>query len=107
MAKLIVTYENNHIKKELHFAKRVFTYTMVPMPGGKSGDAAAFAAVIEKEFGSEDEELLEAAEKLDYGDESDIEESMSILDAAEIYLLENEHESLNEAERESIKEEPE
>lgn len=94
MAKLITTIENRSIKKELHFAGRIFTYTMKPVPGGKTADAACFGAVLEKEFGLDDDVSLDAAEKMDSPDESDIEEGLEILDALERSLA-------SERERES------
>ena len=85
MAKLIVTYEGNEIKKELHFKNEIFTYTMKPTNGGKTSDAKAFDSQLEDKFGDEDEEMLEAASQLDFGDEDEIEEALSILHEAERY----------------------
>ena len=85
MAKFIVTYEGNETKKELHFRNEVFSYTMKPSPYGKTGDAKAFDSQLEEKFGSDDEEVLEAASLLDFGDDDEIEEALSILHEAESY----------------------
>lgn len=79
MAKLTVTFENNEIKKELQFRGNLFAYTMKEVEGGKSGDAKCFEDQIQDTFGEEYEELLEAAERLDFGDEDEIEAALEVL----------------------------
>lgn len=79
MAKLTITFENNEIKKDLFFKGEAFSYSMIPTESGSKSDAKCFEAQIEDRFGDEDEELLEAASLLDFGDEDEIQEALAIL----------------------------
>lgn len=83
MAKFIRTFENGETKNELHFKGEVFTYTMQAAPYGKKADKKCFDAQIQEKYGDDDEEVLEAADRIDFGDDDDIEEALLVLSEAE------------------------
>lgn len=83
MAKFIVTYENGVIRKELIFRKKSFSYNMLPVAGGKSGDAQSIDVQLEVKYGTEDPEMLDAASMLSFGSDEEIEEALAILGEAE------------------------
>ncbi len=78
MAKLIKTYENDEIKNELFFNGEKFSYSMIPDECGKCGNDKCFEDQLEEKYGNENE-ILKAASRLDFGDEDEIERALSIL----------------------------
>lgn len=79
MAKLVVTYEGNTIKRKLIFNGDTYTYTMLPTETGKISDVPAFDTQIKDKYPEIDEEILQAAEKFSFGDDEEIEEALEFL----------------------------
>jgi hypothetical protein len=83
MAKFVVTYENNRIKKELFFASHQFSYTMIDTDEGKTGDNKCFEYQVQDKFEEVENEVITAVSMLDFGGEDEIEEALNILEEYE------------------------
>ena len=83
MAKFVLTYEGETLKKELYFKGEVFSYTMQPDEYGKTGDAPGFDTQVNKKYQDVDDDVLQALEDLSFGDDEEIEEALAILTEAE------------------------
>lgn len=83
MAKFVLTYEGETLKKELHFRGEIFSYTMHPDKYGKTGDAPAFDVQVEKKYEDVEEDVLEALENLSFGSDEEIEEALALITDAE------------------------
>lgn len=89
MAKMVTTYENGEIKKELTFRGEVFTLTMTPWEDGvrKSKEKALDNQVKERFSDDEDiDEIAEAVYLVDFSDDEEIEEGLERLEEFEEYM---------------------
>lgn len=84
MAKLVITFENNQIKKELHFKNHIFDSTMKHELFGfaMSSDKPCFLAQYNEKFGTDlDEDCLlgRHLDNLDFGGDNEIEKAIEYL----------------------------
>lgn len=85
MAKFVVTYEDNKIKKELFFRGEKLQSTFEPAPFGMASTDVCFIMQYQKKFGDVDENSLLGVhlDNLDFGDEDELRAAVEYLDEIE------------------------
>lgn len=84
MAEYILRYTADGVeKKELHYKKEVFSYSMIPDELGKTGDKKSFNHQVAEKFPNESEDVLEALDELSFADQDEIEEILTLLEEYE------------------------
>lgn len=90
MAKLTITFENGEIKKELIFRGEKFDYKMLKSEyAGMKSNKPSIGWQIGERFGvnfTDDEEIQDDLDAIDFGDEDEIYKSLNHLTEIEIYL---------------------
>lgn len=84
MAKFIMTFEDNKIKKELFFRGEKFQSIFEPAVFGMASTDVCFLAQYEKAHGEVENSLLQIhLDNLDFGDEDEVREAVAYLDEIE------------------------
>lgn len=84
MAEYIQRYTADGVeKKELHYKGEVFAFSMIPNEHGKTGDSKGFDFLVSEKFPNEDADVLERLEDLCWADETEIAETLTILESFE------------------------
>jgi uncharacterized membrane protein YcgQ (UPF0703/DUF1980 family) len=80
MAEYKITYTpDGRVKKELNFKGFNFSYSMIPDEYGKTSDKKGFDSQVSIQFPDEDEDVIDALDELDFADEDEIEEILTLL----------------------------
>lgn len=84
MAKFIMTFEDNKIKKELFFKGEKFQSIFEPAVFGMVSTDVCFLAQYENAHGKVENDLLQThLDNLDFGDEDELREAIAYLDEIE------------------------
>lgn len=84
MAKFVVTYEGNKIKKELFFRGKKLQSIFEPAPFGMASTDVCFLAQYENKIEKVEDSLLQThLDNLDFGDEDEIRAAIEYLDEIE------------------------
>ena len=84
MAKFIITFEDNKIKKELFFRGEKFQSIFEPAVFGMASTDVCFLAQYENKMGKVKDDLLQThLDNLDFGDEDELREAVAYLDEIE------------------------
>ena len=79
MAKFIMSFEDNTVKKELYFKGEKFSYEGIPVRSKMVTDLTPFKAQIVEKLGDQGQEILDALELFFIGDEEDISIAVNVL----------------------------
>lgn len=85
MAKFVITYEDDKIKKELFFKGEKLESVFEPAPFGMASTNFSFIMQYQNKFGDVDEDSLLGVhlDNLDFGDEDELRAAVEYLDEIE------------------------